>query len=169
MSYVPESLPGPCSIGEPINVALVGTRRGGVVSTPPEGAEGRRAADVDPPTGVRFSRVVLLSQCLTETCNPMRIRDSVCATVHACVVVVLGVVVVVGWGWGATAAAAAAAASSWCEEGGVGSGASGSGDAGNGSRDAAGAIGRKPKVTSHKPRAANNRSAVHVSRKLEAF
>ena len=97
MSYVPESLPGPCSIGEPINVALVGTRRGGVVSTPPEGAEGRRAADVDPPTGVRFSRVVLLSQCLTETCNPMRIRDSVCATVHACVVVVLGVVVV-GWG-----------------------------------------------------------------------
>ena len=99
MSYVPESLPGPCSIGEPINVALVGTRRGGVVSTPPEGAEGRRAADVDPPTGVRFSRVVLLSQCLTETCNPMRIRDSVCATVHACVVVVVVVVVVVG-GWG---------------------------------------------------------------------
>ena len=89
MSYVPESLPGPCSIGEPINVALVGTRRGGVVSTPPEGAEGRRAADVDPPTGVRFSRVVLLSQCLTETCNPMRIRDSVCATVNACVVVVV--------------------------------------------------------------------------------
>ena len=99
MSYVPESLPGPCSIGEPINVALVGTRRGGVVSTPPEGAEGRRAADVDPPTGVRFSRVVLLSQCLTETCNPMRIRDSVCATVHACVVVVV-VVVVGGWGGG---------------------------------------------------------------------
>ena len=163
MSYVPESLPGPCSIGEPINVALVGTRRGGVVSTPPEGAEGRRAADVDPPTGVRFSRVVLLSQCLTETCNPMRIRDSVCATVHACVVVV---VVVVGGRGGATAAATS---SSSCEEGGLGSGASGSGDAGNGSRDAAGAIGRKPKVTSHKPRAANHRSAVHVSHKLEAF